>query len=76
MAVPIARRRFTVEDYHRMAEAGIPESWLFDLVGGAIERHSEPGAAGYRLIARAGRGESLTYTMLPTVTLSIDVILG
>ena len=58
------------------AAARIPESWLFDLVGGAIERHSEPGSAGYRLIARAGRGESLTSTVLPAVTLSIDMILG
>ncbi len=58
------------------AAAGIPESWLLDLAGVAIERHSEPSADGYRLIARAGRGESLTSTVLPGVTFSVDAILG
>ncbi len=72
----------TSRDYDRnvkfpmYAVAGIPESWLFDLAGVAIERHSEPSADGYRLIARAGRGESLTSTVLPGVTFSVDAILG
>ena len=72
----------TSRDYDRnvkfpmYAAAGIAESWLFDLAGVAIERHSEPSADGYRLIARAGRGESLTSTVLPGVTFSVDAILG
>lgn len=58
------------------APAGIPESWLFDLVNTRLERHSEPGPDGYRLVARAGRGESLTSTVLPGVTLAVDTLLG
>ena len=58
------------------AAAGIPESWLYDVGAAAIERHSEPRNGRYRLVALAGRGESLTSTVLPAVTLSVDDILG
>ncbi|HEX5502017.1 MAG TPA: Uma2 family endonuclease [Thermomicrobiales bacterium] len=58
------------------AAAGIPESWLFDLVNIRLERHTEPGPDGYRLVARAGRGESLASTVLPGVTLAVDALLG
>lgn len=58
------------------APAGIPESWLFDLVNIRLERHTEPNPDGYRLVARAGRGESLTSTVLPGVTLAVDALLG
>lgn len=60
----------------RYAVAGIPESWIFDLNGRRIERHSDPSPDGYRLVAHAGRGESLTSTVLPALTLSADVIFG
>ncbi|HET8631471.1 MAG TPA: Uma2 family endonuclease [Thermomicrobiales bacterium] len=58
------------------APAGIPESWLFDLVNTRLERHSEPGPDGYRLVARAGRCESLASTVLPGITLAVDTLLG
>jgi len=58
------------------AAAGIPEAWLYDVGAAAIERHSEPRNGRYRLVALAGRGESLTSTVLPAVTLSVDDILG
>jgi Uma2 family endonuclease len=58
------------------AAAGIAESWLIDLVAGGIERHTEPGANGYRLIARAGRGESLASVVVPALTLSVDAVLS
>ena len=58
------------------AAAGIPESWLFDLVAEAIERHTEPREGGYRQIALARRDESLTSTVVPGVTFSVDAILG
>jgi Uma2 family endonuclease len=32
--------------FPRYAAAGIPEAWLFDLLAGRIERHSEPGPKG------------------------------
>lgn len=58
------------------AAAGIPEAWLVDLIAGSIERHTEPRTDGYRLIARASRGESLASTVMPTLILAVDTILG
>ena len=72
----------TSRDYDRnvkfpmYAAAGIPESWLFDLAGVAIERHTEPHEGGYRQITIARRGESIASTVLPGVTFSVDAILG
>jgi Uma2 family endonuclease len=58
------------------AAAGIPEAWLIDLVAETIERHSEPRDGRYRLIALAGRGETLGSTVLPALTIPVDAILG
>ncbi len=56
--------------------AGIPEAWLLDLVNRRIERYTEPGEAGYRLIAVANGGESLPSTVLPGLILDTDALLG
>jgi Uma2 family endonuclease len=72
----------TSRDYDRNAKfprygaAGIPEAWLFDLVGERIERHTEPGPHGYRQIALAGCGETLTSTVLPGLTFAADALLA
>jgi Uma2 family endonuclease len=58
------------------AREGVPESWLFDLNGERIERHTEPGPQGYRLTARAGRGESLPSAVLPELVFDADSLLG
>jgi Uma2 family endonuclease len=58
------------------ARAGIPETWLFDLVNKRIERHTDPSPAGYRLMAVANRGESLTSTMLPGLTIAVDDVIN
>ena len=60
----------------RYAAAGIPEAWLFDLTSETIERHSEPRGGRYGLIAVAGRGDTLTSTVLPALTIDVDTILG
>ncbi|MGN6359791.1 MAG: Uma2 family endonuclease [Thermomicrobiales bacterium] len=60
----------------RYAAAGIPEAWLFDLTSETIERHSEPRGGRYSLIAVAGRGDTLTSTVLPALTIDVDAILG
>jgi Uma2 family endonuclease len=39
--------------------AGIPEGWILDLAGVAIERHNDPAEDGYRRTQRAQRGETL-----------------
>lgn len=58
------------------AEAGIPEAWIFDLVTGWIERHTDPVEGRYRQTAVAGRGERLTSTVLPSLTIDVDEVLG
>lgn len=40
------------------------------------EPQPEPRADGCRLIARASRGESLASTVMPTLSLTVDGILG
>ena len=58
------------------AAAGIPEAWLVDLNAPRLERQTDPGPDGYQQIALAGRGKSLTSTVVPTLTLSIDGVLS
>lgn len=60
----------------RYAAAGIPESWLLDLVDGWLEQHSEPGPAGYQQVQSARRGEALTSTVLPELALDVAALLG
>lgn len=58
------------------ARSGIVEVWLVDLNADLIERHTEPSENGYRLVRRAGRGETLESVVLPTLTLPVDAALG
>ena len=62
--------------FPRYARAGIAEAWLVDLEGQRIERHTDPGTTGYRLIAILERGDTLASTMLPAIAISVDVVLG
>jgi Uma2 family endonuclease len=58
------------------AGAGIPETWLVDLVGEIVERHSDPDDGIYRRLAPFRRGESITSTVLPDLVLSVEAIFG
>jgi len=60
----------------RYARAGIPEFWLVDLQGEAIEVYSEPGKSLYRLIRRTERGETVASQTIPGLTLDVNAILG
>ena len=60
----------------RYAAAGIPEAWLSDLVGGLLERHSEPRDGIYRQIAIGRPGEALTSTVLPGLANAMSLALG
>lgn len=57
------------------AAAGIPEAWLVDLAAGRIERHTEPGTRGYRAILRAERGDTITSTTIPALTIAVDAVM-
>ena len=58
------------------ARTGVREAWIVDIDGQTIERHTEPMAGRYERVASAGRGESLTSTTVPAVTLDVNVVLG
>lgn len=54
------------------ATAGIPEVWLVDIPGEAIERHTNPMEGTYRVSVRVGRGEAIESTVLPDLQLQTD----
>ncbi len=56
------------------AAAGIPEAWLFDLVGATVERHTGPVEGRYTLIAIAARGQTLASTVLPALAFPASII--
>lgn len=60
----------------RYAAAGIPESWLADLVAGRLERHSEPRDGLYRQIALGRPGDTLASTVLPNLAIPVSLALG
>jgi Uma2 family endonuclease len=57
------------------AAAGIPEYWLVDVAGVAIEVRSSPTAKGYARIERVTGGE-IEISALPGATLDVDAILA
>lgn len=58
------------------ASGNIPEAWIIDLPGQAIERHSEPVEDSYRVVSRVGRGRQLASSMPPRLILRTDDIIG
>ena len=58
------------------ARAGIPEAWLVDLPGEAIERHTNPAGGVYRITVRVGRGEEIASLEVPGLVLSADEVLA
>jgi Uma2 family endonuclease len=72
----------TTADYDRLvkiplyARAGIPEAWLVNLARDHIEVCRNPSGAGYTDIRTARRGETITPVAFPSVSISVDDILG
>lgn len=58
------------------ARAGIPEVWLVDLAGEAVEVFRAPGPGGYGRVERVGRGGRVAPEGLPDLGLAVDEILG
>ena len=58
------------------ARSGIEEVWLVDLNAGVIERHTEPSENGYRLLRRAGRGETLGSAASSGLAVEVDAVLA
>ena len=58
------------------AAAGMPELWIVDLAGEALEVYQDPDPAGYRRYRRHVRGETVISSTLPALSLTVDEILG
>ena len=57
------------------AAAGIPETWIVDLNGLVIERHSGPREGRYTQIVIAAPGDTLASLILPAFIVSVAEIL-
>jgi Uma2 family endonuclease len=66
-------RRAKIPSY---AQAGIPESWLIDLVEDRIEVHSKPYNGVYQEVRIIQRGQKVISNSLPQLKLKADEILG
>jgi Uma2 family endonuclease len=60
----------------RYAMAGVPEVWIVDLDGNAIEAFRSPSPAGYRERYRHERGEAIAPAAFSDILLSVDDVLG
>lgn len=60
----------------RYAQAGVPEVWLVDLDGQAIERHTLPAEAGFLDVRRFVRGTALASLAVPRLVVPVDTVLG
>jgi len=56
------------------SRAAIPETWLVDLLSARVEIFTQPTPQGYQQSRRAGRGERLTSSAVPDVSLLVDDI--
>jgi len=66
-------RRVKVPLYARF---GIPEVWLVDLEGEAVEVYRDPSPEGYRRAEIFRRGSSLSPSSFPDLELSVEEIIG
>ena len=57
-------------------QAGIAETWVVDLAGGAVIAGTRPGSEGYVLITLHPRADRLVVPGFPDVSLTVDEILG
>jgi Uma2 family endonuclease len=58
------------------AQAGIPEVWLLDLQGDRLRAYRKRRDGEYCSISVLVRGEGVSLTAFPDITLTIDEILG
>lgn len=58
------------------ARAGVPEVWIVNLPKSVVEVYTRPGGETYTEIRKAGRGQALKATGLPSLEVKVDDILG
>ena len=54
------------------ARAGIPEVWVINLAAETVEVYTEPGTPTYQRVRTLKKGDVLTPTTLPDLTLPVD----
>jgi len=54
------------------ARAGIPEVWVINLAAETVEVYTEPGTPAYQSVRTRKKGDTLTPTALPDLTLPVD----
>ena len=57
------------------ARAGVPEYWIVDIAGDAVEVHRAPRAGAYTAVTRHGRGEVLRPEAFEDVRVPVAEIL-
>jgi Uma2 family endonuclease len=58
------------------ARAGIPEAWLVDLAAETIWQYTRPENGAYQEARQWRRGQSVTLSLPPELTLNVEQILG
>ena len=58
------------------ATAGVPEVWLVDVEGGAIDVHRAPERGHYTEMRRVGPGGTVRPTLLPTIDVEVGAVLA
>ena len=58
------------------AREAVPEVWIVDVQGDRVIVHTQPSGGDYGLIRTAHRGEELRPTLVGTVAITVDEILG
>jgi Uma2 family endonuclease len=60
----------------RYAAAGVPEVWIVDLQGDAVEVYREPLATGYAHARRLERSAEVAPAAFPDAVVAVDGLLG
>jgi Uma2 family endonuclease len=71
-----SQHRDRVVKLPRYAAAGVPEVWIVDLDGGAVEVYRDAAGPGYRIARRAGRDDSVAPAAFPDISIVVADILG
>jgi Uma2 family endonuclease len=76
MSVQTVKHSFTVAEYRRMVEAGIPEAWLVNIPEERIEVYGDPAGGEYRTARSYARGRGLQSHTLAALGVSVAKVLG
>jgi Uma2 family endonuclease len=71
-----SQQRDRVIKLPRYAAGGVPEVWIVDLEGAAVEVYRTPSPGGYRDTRRLERGDEVAPAAFPDLVLAVDDILG